>query len=265
MVRLVIDSSARDHALWPHPDDYAIVLDDPVQRVEAVCLVETDIPASGSTFGPGNDALSVSSGPRLPDGHRRPSKTVRLAHGDHAGAIEMAAELNAALMRANLEHAVNAAVDTGIITLTSDEPFALMDAGLPDSAADALGARSRADTDAAMLPNGTFAMVFQRPPSPGGSLRYWALHMDFSGTVGGRIKSPINHMCGALAAVTPGQRCIRNAPTTPLQRAVRHLQRVHVRLTRPHGDRYDFRGADHRIEIDLNPCVGRTDVVREMA
>jgi hypothetical protein len=241
MVRLIVDSSARDRTKWPASDEYDLVLEDPIQHAAGVTLVTTDVPFTASTVGPGSDRLRIFAGGTITE--------VAVDHGDYADAGAIQAALQIALRREFPNSRVDLQ-DGGLLELVMQQAFELRDVDATDSLAYALGLPTRVVTHAKLrTPGGAeFTMLGLRPPQLDGE-RYLVLHTTFGGVVAGRLKSPTNNITNATGIVRPGVCDVHKACMAPLQPVLSQLRKIHIRLTRPDGGRYDFRGADHCLEF----------------
>jgi hypothetical protein len=76
--------------------------------------------------------------------------------------------------------------------------------------------------------------------------RYLVLKM--TGQAG--LLSSAEHVDGALGILDPDLQAIKE-PCTIVFNPKRTLRKVRFTITRPNGSRYDFRGRDHRLEIQV--------------
>lgn len=89
IVRLVVDSRERNHHLFANPNDYEVVLTEPIPNINFAKLIASSIPFAGYLVNPGNNALHVMVGD-VP-------KVVNVAVGDYGSGEELGAAVEAAL------------------------------------------------------------------------------------------------------------------------------------------------------------------------
>jgi hypothetical protein len=250
MPRLVIDSASRNPSLYPNADCYEVDLPTTLTDVTTMTLLKSDVPFSDTLIGLGQDRVVLDSA----DGVRE----IELSHGDYDGAASLAATLQAALDSQYPSAMITVSVSGDSLQLKSTAPFTVSDSDtvltdvvgrpLPTSvantAARVLGLATRTVVRSEW-DGSAYAVTFPYPVSLVNE-RYLVLKMG-----GGEgVYSSAEHVDGALGILDPGLHAIKEPCTVHLNPR-RTLRKLRFTITRPNGSRYNFRGRDHRLEIQV--------------
>jgi hypothetical protein len=251
MPRLIIDSASRNPTLFPDADRYEVELPYAMKNVASLTLLKTDVTFADTLIGLGQDRLVMDG----VDGVRE----IAIRHEDHTGAASLAVSLQAALDSQYPTAMIAVSVVNGDrLQLASSTPFSASDTGpvmtdvmgrpvpasVVNTAARVLGLAAQVEARAAW--DGVeYTVTFPHPVSLVNE-RYMVLNI--AGVTG--IDSPAPHVHGAVGIVDPGLHAIKEPFFAELNPR-RTLHKLRVSLTRPNGSRYNFRGRDHRLELQI--------------
>ena len=262
--RIVVDSRDRDGAMYPHPDSYELRLPDDVEDVVAVRLVSADVPFSAADVDARNCALPL----RVP---LATEVIALLAHGDHDSPVSLAAEAERALLlRApGFGLAVRYLAREDTFEVSADAPFQLpfgsaaagaSTSAAPGAAARLLGFDPRRDHASAPDPAAPGRHVLRgdcRRQDPRDPLEYLVLSLSppaeaLTGAGSGATHRAFARVRRAHPQLPDREHAYEKVWSTPLAR----VARLGVRFTDCEGRRYDFRGADHVLELEVTHRVG---------
>jgi hypothetical protein len=259
--RVVLDSRHRDAARDPRPDRYDVQLPDDLEDVVAVRLLWADVPFSAADVDERNRAL-----PLVLLAQPAPALAVLLAPGDYAGPAELASEAERALAAAapGAGFLVRYLAGPDTFEVSAGVPFGLPFASeaaraceqAPGGAARLLGFSPRRDHASAPDPGAPGRHVLRgdaRRADPRDPREYLVLHLS----------PPAEALTGLGAAHRALARVRRGEPQLPPEHdyvktwgtPLARVARVGVAFTDRDGRRYDFRGADHVLELEFTHRV----------
>ena len=245
--RLIIDSRCR--RADDTPDRYTIDLVHPIKG-ERVSLVTSNVPLTAPTVSEGCDTFLFAPS-SAPIGTW--TRTIKIARGRMQDDAALATAVQTAFDASEPAAAPTVAVDAaGHLVFETNTPFRLA-AGSSGSArllglapVPIAGENESVAPSSDSVPVGarhsiTAQFRIDREPET-----YLVLGLDIAGS----LSSPVQATAGATAIVRSGWYDVAHPVACATIR--RELTRIRVTFTRADGTRYDFDGADHVLEFDID-------------
>lgn len=255
IVRLVVDSRERNRNLFENPNNYEVILTDPIPNITFVKLIASSMPFASYLVNPGNNALHVTIGDAT-----TPS-VANVAVGDYEGGEDLASAVEAALnaLESNTFH-VEYVPLTDNFAIFATSPFRLdfrscntvMRGNNPDytfppsSIAAMLGFGPKTYASGALVGAGSQVVTseYRKNMEVDDAI---VVHIDLMEL----NKSTMTGVDGSFAIIPRGEKYVTYDDfffSKYFYPPVR-VAKIRVRITDPNGVPYDFQNQDHRFEF----------------